>query len=176
MPLPSTVRLKGGGTASIRLARAEDAEAHLENWAAIGAERVYVMTEKLRRSVEEVRTQFRDADPRSELWLVAEVDGRVVGGANFRRGRWMKNAHTAELGVAIRKEFRGRGIGEALMRAGIEWARGVGIRKLKLGVFATNTAARALYRKLEFEEEAHLKAEIILDGQSVDEVLMARWL
>jgi RimJ/RimL family protein N-acetyltransferase len=176
MPLPRTFRLKDGGNVVIRSARAEDAEAHIENWNAIGGERVYLMTERFDRPVEEIRKQFREADPVAELWLVAERDGKVVGGANFLRGKWVKSAHTASLGVALRPEHRGLGIGQALVEAGLEWARSVGVRKLKLGVFATNTRAIALYRRLGFEEEGRLKAEAILDGVPVDELLMARWL
>ncbi len=59
------------------------------------------------------------------------------------------------------------------MRAGIEWARDVGVRRLKLGVFETNERALALYRKLGFVEEGRLKGEVVLDGKPVDEILMA---
>ena len=176
MPIPTTMRLHDGRAVHIRRARAEDAEAHIENWNAIGAEQVYVMTERFGRSVDDVRAQFRDADPSAMLWLAAECGGRVVGGASFERGKWSKNAHTAVLGVALLPEFRGLGIGETLMRAGIEWARSVGIRKLRLGVFATNDRALALYRKLGFAEEARLRGEVVIAGQPVDEVLMALWL
>ncbi len=176
MALPRTVRLRDGSAVLIRRATPEDAEAHIANTAAIASERVYLMTETFTRSVEEIRQQFREADPLAVLWLVAELDGRVVGGANFMRGRWAKNAHTAELGVALLPAARGRGIGEALMHEGIEWARSIGVRKLKLGVFATNERAIALYRKLGFEEEARLKGEAILASGPTDEIRMVRWL
>jgi RimJ/RimL family protein N-acetyltransferase len=176
MPLPATVSLRDGRTAIIRRARPEDAGAQVANFNEVIAERVYLMSERHPRTVDEVRAQYRDANPRSELWLVAEVGGAVVGGGNFTRGKWSKNAHTADLGVAIRAEFRGLGLGEAVMRAGIEWARDVGIRKLKLGVFATNDRAIALYRKLGFVEEARLRGEVELDGRAVDELLMVLWL
>ncbi len=176
MTLPRSVRLRDGGSVRLRRATPEDAETHIANTGAIAAERVYMMTESFARPVDEIRRQFREADPRAALWLVAELDGRVVGGANFLRGRWSKNAHTADLGVALLPDARGRGIGEALLREGIEWARSVGIRKLKLGVFASNDRALALYRKLGFVEEARLKGEVVLDGRATDEVLMALWL
>jgi RimJ/RimL family protein N-acetyltransferase len=174
--LPSSVALRDGGTALLRRATQEDAEAHLANFNAIAAEGVFLMSEALTRSIEEVRRQFREADPRAELWLVAEVDGRVVGGANFQRGRWAKNAHTADLGMGLIPEMRGRGIGEAMLREGIEWARSIGIRKLKLGVFASNERAIGLYRKMGFGEEARLTGEVVLDGRPTDELLMALWL
>jgi len=134
------------------------------------------MSERPPRSVEEVRAQFGGADPRGQLWLVAEVGGRVVGGANPARGRWRKNAHTAEFGIAITREFRGLGIGEALLTAGLDWARSVDVRKVWLGVFATNDRAIRLYRRLGFEEEGRLRDQVVLDGRPVDEVFLARWI
>jgi RimJ/RimL family protein N-acetyltransferase len=145
----------------------------MENVRSVAAERVFLMTEQLTRTVEEVRQQFRDADPRTELYLVAEVEGAVVGGADFRRGRQSKNAHVAELGVSVLRAYRRLGLGEGLLRAGLEWARAEGIRKVRLGVFATNASAIALYRKLGFVEEGCLKGEVILNGQPVDELLLA---
>jgi RimJ/RimL family protein N-acetyltransferase len=168
-----TLRLKNGQDAILRSATPNDAESWVANVSAIGAEWIYLMTEIFRRTPDQVREQFRDADPTSTLWLVGELEGKVVAGADFHRGIHSKNAHTASLGVAVRREFRGLGFGEALMRAGTEWARSVGVTRLKLGVFATNRPALSLYQKLGFVEEGRLKGEVILDGRPVDEVLMA---
>lgn len=148
----------------------------MANVRAIGAERVFIMTETLRRTLEQVRDQFAQSEPDTTLWLVAEVEGTIAGGADFHRGLHSKNAHVADLGVAILKRFRGQGLGEAVMRCGIEWARGVGVTRLRLGVFETNDRAMALYRKLGFVEEGRLKGEVILDGLPRDEVLMALFL
>jgi RimJ/RimL family protein N-acetyltransferase len=171
--LPTSTRLKDGRWAIIRRAQPEDAEDWVANVNAVGAERVFIMTEVLPRSVEEVSKQFLEANPRLELWLAGEVEGTIAGGADFRRGFHSKNAHVAGLGVLIRKGYRGIGLGEALMHSGIEWAQGVGVKRLKLGVFETNDRAIALYRKLGFIEEGRLKGEVILDGNPVDEILMA---
>ena len=40
--------------------------------------------------------------------------------------------------MAIAREWRGRGVGSALMAAAIDWARERGLHKLSLGVFAHN--------------------------------------
>jgi RimJ/RimL family protein N-acetyltransferase len=169
-------RLRDGRSARIRRAEPEDADEFIRNFGTIAAEGDLVMSERSTRTVEEVQVQFRDADPQHGLWLVAEVEGRPVGGANFARGRWSKNAHTAELGVALLPEFRGFGLGEAMLQAGIVWARAVGVQKLKLGVFASNERALALYRKMGFAEEGRLKEEVVIRGRRVDEILMALWV
>jgi len=174
--LPTPVHLQDGRSAVVRSATPADAEVWIANVNAVASEGIYLMTERFTRTVEEIRVQFRDADPRTALWLIGEVDGVVVAGGNFSRGLPVKSAHTASLGVFVLREYRGLGLGEALMRAGIEWAREVGIRKLKLGVFATNERALALYRRLGFTEEGRLRGEVILGGVPVDEILMSRWL
>lgn len=69
LPLPRTVVLPDGAEVRLRRARPDDAEAHLENSSGIAAERVYLMTERFSRTLEAVRAQFRDADPRTALWL-----------------------------------------------------------------------------------------------------------
>ena len=58
-----------------------------------------------------------------------------------------------EIGMAVAREWRGRGVGSALLEAAIEWARNEGLHKLSLGVFAHNARAIALYRKFGFVEE-----------------------
>ena len=55
--------------------------------------------------------------------------------------------------MAVAREWRGRGVGSALMAAAIDWARERGLHKLSLGVWPHNTAAIALYRKFGFVEE-----------------------
>jgi RimJ/RimL family protein N-acetyltransferase len=58
-----------------------------------------------------------------------------------------------ELGMLVHRDWRGRGVGSALMQAAIEWARGHGLHKLCLEVFAQNAGAIALYRNCGFVEE-----------------------
>ena len=58
-----------------------------------------------------------------------------------------------DLGMAVARDWRGLGVGSALMAAAVEWARERGLHKLSLGVFVHNTAGIALYRKFGFVEE-----------------------
>lgn len=173
---PEWTDLRDGRRALLRQAIPSDAEALIDHVNRVGAERVYLVTERVMRSVEEERETLRAADGRSAVFLVAELEGALVASANFARGLQAKNAHTASLGVAVRAEARGLGIGTALMHAGIRWARSVGVRKLTLGVFATNERALRLYRTFGFVEEGRLRGQVILDGLPVDEILMALWI
>src|SRR5438046_1062017 len=58
-----------------------------------------------------------------------------------------------EIGMLVRRDWRGHGVGSALLRESISRARGQGLHKLSLEVFANNTAAIALYRRCGFAEE-----------------------
>ena len=58
-----------------------------------------------------------------------------------------------ELGMMVARDWRGRGVGSALVAAAIDWARDRGLHKLALSVFPHNEAAIALYRKYGFVEE-----------------------
>lgn len=173
---PKRVTLKDGRTALIRQARAQNAEAVIAHVNTIGAETIYIMTERLLKTPREERLVFRQADGESGLYLVAVIDGEIVGSANIVRGRQSKNRHTAGLGIALRRDECGVGLGLAMMKAMIAWARSVGIRNLTLGVFATNKAAIALYRKLGFTQEGRLRGQVVLNGTPADEILMALWL
>ena len=170
------VPLKDGRRAEIRPAVPADAEALVAYLNEVGRERVYLMTERFTLSPDEERALLRTYDGLAGLYLVAGIGGELVGGATFRRGTQAKNAHTANVGVALRAPVRGLGLGTALMQVGIGWARSVGIRKLTLGVFATNERALRLYRRLGFAEEGRLRGQVVLDGTPVDEVLMALWI
>jgi len=173
---PRYVTLKDGRAALIRFAEPRDAEAIIDHVNEVGAEQVYIMTERFSMSVGEEEDYLRNLDRRENLYLVALIDGRLVGSADVNRGRQSKNAHTASLGIAIRREARGLGLGRAMLEEMLRWAKSAGVRKLTLGVFATNESAIALYRQLGFKEEARLRGQVVLQGRPVDELLMALWL
>lgn len=63
------------------------------------------------------------------------------------------NENTPEIGIGVAKEFRGRGIGSALLGALIEQARQERVSALSLSVEQENSA-RYLYEKLGFEPVA----------------------
>lgn len=74
-------------------------------------------------------------------------------------------------------DWRGRGVGRALMDRALEWASRSPLQKLALSVYAHNAPAIALYRKLGFEEEGRRVAEYLFpDGSYRDDVLMARFV
>ena len=110
--------------------------------------------------------------------LVAEREGDVVGYVLVRQAIPLpSHVHVLQVdGLAVHPEHQGRGAGRALVEAAVEEARSRGARKLSLRVLAPNTAAQRLYASCGFEVEGVLREEFVLDGQLVDDVLMARRL
>jgi ribosomal protein S18 acetylase RimI-like enzyme len=95
-----------------------------------------------------------DIEARAASWtldgtLVAVSGAEIVGSVHVERSP----PGFGEIGMAVTREWRGRGVGSALLAGAIEWARERGLHKLSLGVFAHNAGAIALYRKFGFVEE-----------------------
>ncbi len=76
---------------------------------------------------------------------VAEVEGRVAG---FLAARTVAEGEHEILNLAVASEFRRRGVAEALLGAVMDGLAG----EWFLEVRASNTPARALYRKRGFQE------------------------
>jgi ribosomal protein S18 acetylase RimI-like enzyme len=106
------------------------------------------------------RTELEAADE-VDLHLVAEVDGVVVGQLDaFMRplpsaGSMRMPRRGALIGIAVDEDWRGRGIGTALMRAAEDWARDRGYDTLELDVADPNGDARRLYERLGYGLVAH---------------------
>ncbi|MBD0347782.1 MAG: GNAT family N-acetyltransferase [Thermoleophilia bacterium] len=95
-----------------------------------------------------------DVEARAASWtldgtLVAVAGAEIIASLHIERSRF----GFGEIGMAVAREWRGRGVGSALLAAAIEWARERGLHKLSLSVFPHNAAAIALYRKFGFVEE-----------------------
>jgi RimJ/RimL family protein N-acetyltransferase len=96
-----------------------------------------------------VNIERRAANWILEGTVVAVAGGAIVGSLNVVQSRF----GFGEIGMVVARDWRGRGVGTALLAAAIEWARRQGLHKLSLDVFVHNTAARALYTKFGFAEE-----------------------
>lgn len=81
--------------------------------------------------------------------FVAVADGDVIASLNL----YPSSFGYADIGMYVARDWRGRGVGSALMEAAFGWSRARGLHKLTLSVFPHNAAAIALYRKFGFVEE-----------------------
>ncbi len=129
------------GPWTIRPFDMEDYPAVLRLWQTAGAG----VTIRPSDSSEEVAKKCaRDGD----LFLVAEQEGQVIGvimGAWDGRRGWLHH-------LAVDAAHRGRGVGSSLVAAVEEGLRAKGCLKVNLLVARANQQARALYRRLGYDE------------------------
>jgi RimJ/RimL family protein N-acetyltransferase len=130
---------------TVRPASAADARAMAELFAAVAEERDGIATEP---PVDLAERTARFAASIGDSFAAANGD-QIVGMIHTEVSRH----GFGELGMLVDREWRGCGVGSALLQATIDWARDRGLHKLCLEVFAHNTAAIALYRKCGFVEE-----------------------
>ena len=85
-------------------------------------------------------------------------------------------AHVAQLGTFVSAEWRGRGVGQALFRATSQFAKSAGYRKIVIQVRGSNASAQGFYKNLGFVECGRLRAQVVIDGQEDDEIVMELFL
>jgi RimJ/RimL family protein N-acetyltransferase len=176
-----TISLKDGREAVLRPLMPSDAEELLGVM-----QKIYGETRFLTRVPEEFNFtpeeegQILEKVCRNEnaFWITAVVGGKIAGTCEARMvSDKQRLRHRATLGISLLQEYWGLGIGRALMRDIILWAREKGFEQLELGVVAGNERAIGLYRSLGFEITGsvpkHMKYQ---DGTYSDEYLMTLFL
>jgi ribosomal protein S18 acetylase RimI-like enzyme len=115
----------------------------------------------LERTRDFVASQIRSGNP----MMVATLDGEVIGWCDITRHRHAIHAHRGVLGMGVRADFRGRGIGRRLLATTLEAARQCGLERVELVVRVGNVAAVRLYQSAGFETEATIRHAVkILDS------------
>ena len=173
---PHVFVLRDGRQVAVRPATPDDAAASVAVVHAVAAEGRYLLVEPDQvRSPEEQREYLQRLHP-DDLFLVAEVDRRIVGQVDAYRGRWGKTRHTAELGIVVLEGYRNLGIGRRLLGEVDAWAAALGLLKLSLGVFSSNERAIHLYQSCGYRVEGVRSRHLYIAGEFVDELIMAKFL
>jgi len=110
------------------------------------------------------------------LYVVAEVDGRVVGNSELGRKTSSRERHVGTIGIAIRDGFREMGIGTEMIKTLIDQAKSMGFKVLTLSVFANNERAHHVYHKVGFVDTGRIPKKFFKEGKYIDEIQLARVL
>jgi len=112
---------------------------------------------------------------KTDLALVAEQGGVVVGSAGLHPAAQLRRRHTAVMGISVAREAQGQGVGRALMQGLCDYADGwAQITRIELTVFVDNARAIALYERFGFVHEGRHRAYALRDGVYEDVFAMAR--
>ena len=110
--------------------------------------------------------------------VVLALDGeRIVGITNCSCNASRRRiAHIGHVGMSADQSYWGSGVGSAMLSSMIEWAeRHPILELLELDVFADNTRAASLYRKLGFVEVGRVPGRAKFDdGSRKEGILMYR--
>ena len=108
-------------------------------------------------------------------WIVAELDGKVVGHGSLVVQGSPRRSHIGEINIGLDDGFVGKGIGSAILAALLDVADNWrALKRVELTVYADNEPAIRLYSSHGFEIEGrHVKAGFT-DGQYHDLLSMAR--
>lgn len=168
-------RTKGGKRIAVRRVTRRDIDSIVKLWQALADERRYIATDRV--TVEQKKRWVKSIHDRGVLWVLAEMQGELVGSLSLARNRDSeKTKHLRNLAMGVAREYRGMGVGTALMDYAISWARQRNVKKIILSVFSTNRKAIALYEKFGFATEGTRKKQSLINGKYVDEIMMGRFM
>jgi phosphinothricin acetyltransferase len=157
----------------IRIANVEDATAIAEIYNQ-GIEDRVATYETEPRSAEDQHAWLRSIAGRYPA-VVAQIDGEIIGwaGAGPYRDRECYRG-IGEFSMYVRRDWRGRGVGDLLLAALISESERLGLWKLVSRIFPFNDPSRALCRKHGFREVGVYEKHARLDGRWLDVIIVER--
>lgn len=158
----------------IREALVEDAEQIIAYTKIVGGETDNLTFGKAGFSItleQEEKFLKRVHDDKTSVHLIACKNGEIIGDGSLS-GLPRRMGHRAELGLTVRKDYWNQGVGKALMKELIKYAKGNGIEIVNLEVRSDNLKAIHLYEKFGFKHIGTSPAYFKIDGDYIDFELM----
>jgi RimJ/RimL family protein N-acetyltransferase len=118
------------------------------------------------------------AESERDFMVSAYFDGEMVGdlGVSVVKPH-IKYLHRAYLGMSIREEFTGMGLGSFMMQTALQQAKENRFEQVELGVYSDNDRARHMYTKMGFKEYGkNPRAFKLKNGTYADEIIMVNFL
>lgn len=107
--------------------------------------------------------------------LVADLNGAVVGFAGLKVEHSPRRRHVGEIGMMVRDDMQGKGLGTKLLDALLDLADNwLNLHRVELDVYTDNPAAIHLYESRGFTIEGRRRDFAFRDGCYVDAYSMAR--
>jgi len=147
------ITLRDGAAVTLRPIRPEDADAHAAFFARLTPEDVRLrFFAPIRALSPEQIARMTQIDYDREMAIIATTgDGADAAEAEtLGVVRLFRTGAEAEFAIVVRSDTKGSGLGAALMRAGLDWAREAGIARVVGDVLAENEPMLGFVRRLGF--------------------------
>ena len=116
---------------------------------------------------------YKSTSDRNSIVYVAMADGIMVGICSvIRKDKWQETAHVGELGIDLLKNYRGIGIGKALMTKTIDKSKKMFEIIKAYDIFSTNKPALNLYQSFGFKKCAVFPRHIKRKNRYIDTISM----
>lgn len=179
--VPCAFQLPNGEMLTVRSLCADDAEAlnafRLTTYRETHFRARY--PEECEPSLEAMQKELAGCEASALNFEVGAFAGEKVVGEFGVTQVWphIKFRHRAVMGISVRKEYWGCGLGSYLMQLAIDQTRINGFEQLELGVCSDNARAIHLYEKFGFERCGTMPHAFKLkDGTYRDEIMMVKML
>ncbi|RZK01480.1 MAG: GNAT family N-acetyltransferase, partial [Flavobacterium sp.] len=173
---PKILELKNQKTVTIRQAEIDDAEKLFNSIKTYVSQSDYIpkLEQEIELTIEQEKEWINNfLTNENSLLLIAEFDNEIIGNIDLTGNRRRVMEHTAVIGMGMLKEWRNAGLGTALLKLAIEWAKENPILELLwLQVYTDNELGLGLYRKMGFEENGIMKNFFKQDEKYVDNLTM----
>lgn len=179
--------LPSGQRIVIRAALPDDAAALIDHRLHVArtSEHNAADPEEVNQDVEKVKSSINESGSKPyELLIVAFEETTpataplVIGELEFQSFNRRVLAHHGRFGISVDEEWRGRGVGSALIRTLFDWAHDhPTLEKITLGVYENNVGAIRLYERMGFKLEGR-REKFFKKGPGcyIDDLQMAVWI
>ncbi|MHB8834401.1 MAG: GNAT family N-acetyltransferase [Candidatus Methylomirabilia bacterium] len=172
-----TYRLPDTAKVTLRPARPDDAAAIITAVRSSAQDRSYVLMEVYGKDAATQRAYIERLDREHNLFLVATVNEQIVGILALLDFLVCSTPEPClSVGVHIIRDWRGRGIGSAMLRYALRWGKEHGYHRLEADIFTTNERSVHLFDKAGFREVTCRRRSVQVGVQQISEVILARTL
>ena len=170
-----TYRLSDATKITLRPARPDDAAAIIAAVRSSAQERSYVLMEIYGKDAAAQRAYIERLDREHNLFLVATVNEQVVGILALLDSLLCSTPEPAlSVGIHLDRNWRSHGIGSAMLRYAVRWAKEHGYRRLEADIFTTNERSLHLFGKAGFHEDTCRRRSVQVGVQKISEVILAK--
>ena len=157
---------------TVRRIQVQDAEDFCACLDSVARERRYLAQVEA-PPLEKVREFVTQSVEQDAAQYVAVVDDKIVGWCDVF-GHWAYALkHVGTLGMGIQAEFRGQGLGRALLLRTLEHALKNGIYQVTLEAREDNERAIRLHEQVGFKHEARAPCAVRFEGKFYTGITMA---